>query len=276
VTGDVRDVSRSGGRDRFAACNGTAPTGVSSGKRKAHRLSRRGNRRINHAVHMAAVTQIRYPHSGGRACYDKKLAEGKTPKEALRALKRQVSDAICKHLKTDSARIAASGAPVREGTRGTTLSPARPAHTPGAGSSAKPLPDQLLPCDQSQGPAKATSAGAACRASSGAGPGLPALPAPRGRRDGPVPCAARPENTAAAKPPHLPLDTKRIRSASRGLSVLAASRAQTERSVGHDMRVIFVRSWQPGCPPLRVAGGSRRDATRIPRAGPPFGVGSPR
>jgi len=156
VIGDVRDVSRSGGRDRFAACNGTAPTGVSSGKRKVHRLSRRGNRRINHAIHMAAVTQVRYPHSGGRACCDKKLAEGKTPKEALRALKRQVSDAICKHLKADSARVAASDAPAREGTRGTTLSPARPAHTPGAGSSAKPLPDQFPPCGQSQGPAKAT------------------------------------------------------------------------------------------------------------------------
>ena len=156
VIGDVRDVSRSGGRDRFAACNGTAPTGVSSGKRKVHRLSRRGNRRINHAIHMAAVTQVRYPHSGGRACCDKKLAEGKTPKEALRALKRQVSDAICKHLKADSARVAASDAPAREGTRGTTLSPARPAHTPGVGSSAKPFPDQFPPCGQSQGPAKAT------------------------------------------------------------------------------------------------------------------------
>ena len=182
VIGDVRDVSRSGSRDRFAACNGTAPTGVSSGKRKVHRLSRRGNRRVNHAIHMAAVTQVRYPRSGGRACYDKKFAEGKTPKEALRALKRQVSDATYKHLKTDVARVAASGAPVREGTRGTTLSPARPAHTPGAGSSARPLPDQFPPCDQSQGPAKTTPAGAARRAPSGAGPGLPAPPAPRGRR----------------------------------------------------------------------------------------------
>jgi hypothetical protein len=61
-----------------------------------------------------------------------------------------------------------------------------------------------------------------------------------------------------------------------GLSVLAASRAQMERSVGRDTRVILVRSGQPGCSSLRVAGGSRRDAARIPRAGPPFGVGSPR
>jgi hypothetical protein len=51
---------------------------------------------------MAAITQIRYKHSDGRAYYDKKIAEGKTPKEALRALKRQISDAICKHLKADA------------------------------------------------------------------------------------------------------------------------------------------------------------------------------
>jgi transposase len=72
----------------------TAPVEVSPGQRKTCRLSRRGSRRPNHAIHMAAVTQIRCRHSNGRAYYDKKLAEGKTPEEALRALKRQVSDAI--------------------------------------------------------------------------------------------------------------------------------------------------------------------------------------
>ena len=89
-----RDMSRFPSRDHFAAYNGTAPVEVSSGGRKVYRLSLRGNRRMNHAIHMAAVTQIRYRHSEGRAYYDKKIAEGKTPKEALRALKRQVSDAI--------------------------------------------------------------------------------------------------------------------------------------------------------------------------------------
>ena len=78
VIGDVRTVSRFPGRDRFAAYNGTAPIEVSSGGRKVYRLSRRGNRRLNHAIHMAAVTQIRYRHTKGRAYYDKKLAEGKT------------------------------------------------------------------------------------------------------------------------------------------------------------------------------------------------------
>ncbi len=109
VIGDVRDISRFGSRDRFAAYNGTAPIEVSSGNRVIHRLSLRGNRRLNHAIRMAAITQIRYKHSDGRAYYDKKRAEGKTPKEALRALKRQISDTICKRLKADAARATAAG-----------------------------------------------------------------------------------------------------------------------------------------------------------------------
>ncbi len=106
VIGDVSDVSRFGGRDRFAAYNGTAPIEVSSGNRIIHRLSRRGNRRLNHAIHMAAVTQVRHQHSGGRAYYDKKISEGKTGKEALRALKRQISDAIYQRLTAGAARAA--------------------------------------------------------------------------------------------------------------------------------------------------------------------------
>ena len=108
VIGCVRDVSRFPARDHFAAYNGTAPIEVSSGNRKIYRLSRRGNRRLNHVIHMAAVTQIRYRHSDGRTYYDRKLAEGKTPKEALRALKRRVSDAIFARLQADARRAAAS------------------------------------------------------------------------------------------------------------------------------------------------------------------------
>ena len=96
---------------------------------------------MNHAIHMAAVTQIRYQHSDGRAYYDKKIAEGKTHKEALRALKRQISDAIFPRLKADTARRQRPARRAREGNRGTTLSPAQPAYTPNTGSSAKPLPD---------------------------------------------------------------------------------------------------------------------------------------
>jgi len=106
VIGDVRDVSRFGSRDRFAACNGTAPIEVSSGSRTVFRLSLRGNRRLNHAARMAAVTQISHRGTEGRAYYDKKVAEGKTPKEALRALKRKVSDAFYKKLQADATRVA--------------------------------------------------------------------------------------------------------------------------------------------------------------------------
>jgi len=106
VIGDARDVSRFPGQDHFAAYNGTAPIEVSSGHRKIYRLSRRGNRRPGHAIHMAAVTQVSQRHSEGRAYYERKRAEGKTPKEALRCLKCRVSDAIFAQLQADARRAA--------------------------------------------------------------------------------------------------------------------------------------------------------------------------
>ena len=98
------DVTRFGNRHRFAAYNGTAPIEVSSAGRVVHRLSRRGNRTLNYAIHMAAVGQIRHPHSDGRAFYDRKVAESKTNREALRALKRRVSDAVYHQLLIDAQR----------------------------------------------------------------------------------------------------------------------------------------------------------------------------
>src|ERR1700691_3383956 len=109
IAGDVGDVARFPRRDHFAAYNGTAPVEVSSGNRKTHRLSLRGNRRINHAIHMAAITQLRHKHSEGRAYYDKKVAEGKTHKEALRSLKRKGSDAISARLRADARQASAKG-----------------------------------------------------------------------------------------------------------------------------------------------------------------------
>jgi len=106
VIGDAGDVTRFASRDHFAACNGTAPIEVSSGNRKTCRLSLRGNRRVNHAIHMAAITQIRHSHSDGRAYYDKKIAEGKTHKEALRSLKRRISDALYARLRADARQAA--------------------------------------------------------------------------------------------------------------------------------------------------------------------------
>jgi transposase len=111
VIGEVGDVSRFPSRDRFAAYNGTAPIEVSSGerRRKVFRLSRRGNRRLNHAIHMAAVTQIRFRNTDGRAYYDRKIAEGHSGKEAIRALKRRISDAIYTRLRHDAEAAAHSG-----------------------------------------------------------------------------------------------------------------------------------------------------------------------
>ena len=109
IAGDVGDVARFPGRDHFASYNGTAPVEVSCGNRKTRRLSLRGNRRINHAIHMAAINWLRHKHSEGRAYYDKKVAEGKTHKEALRSLKRKVSDAIFARLQADARQARENG-----------------------------------------------------------------------------------------------------------------------------------------------------------------------
>ena len=118
VIGYVVDVSRFADRDHFASYNGTAPIEVSSGGHKVFRLSRRGNRRLSHAVHMAAVTQVSHRHSEGRAYYDRKVKEGKTSKEALRCLKRRISDAIFAHLVADAKRKAVSVTAGPGGQRG--------------------------------------------------------------------------------------------------------------------------------------------------------------
>jgi hypothetical protein len=67
-----------------------------------HRLSLRGNRKLNHAIHIVAVTQVSHSASTGRAYCDRKVAEGKTPKDALRALKRRISDALYCQLLAES------------------------------------------------------------------------------------------------------------------------------------------------------------------------------
>jgi transposase len=86
------DPTRFATAARYAPYTGTAPVEFSSGGRITHRLSRRGNRRLNHALHIAATTQIRNSHSVGRVYHDRKLADGHTPREAIRSLKRRLSD----------------------------------------------------------------------------------------------------------------------------------------------------------------------------------------
>jgi len=103
LVGYTPPIGRFTTADRYAAYNGTAPIEVSSGGKVRHRLSRRGNRTLNHAIHTAAVTQISHP-TPGRIYYDKKLDEGKTTKEALRALKRRISNAVYRCLVADDQR----------------------------------------------------------------------------------------------------------------------------------------------------------------------------
>ena len=83
---------------RFAMANGTAPLQASSGQLTRHRLNRGGNRRINRTIHIAAITQIRRPGTEGHNYYQRLQARGKTKKEAIRILKRRISDRIWTHL----------------------------------------------------------------------------------------------------------------------------------------------------------------------------------
>ena len=117
------DPTRFTTASRYAAYTGTAPVEFSSGGRITHRLSRRGNRRLNHALHFAAISQIRHPHSPGRGYYERKLAEGHTPREAIRALKRRLSDVVWRHLIADAQRAGADQR-ARAGQLRTTLTPA--------------------------------------------------------------------------------------------------------------------------------------------------------
>jgi transposase len=104
--GEVGDIGRFPTKHHFAAHTGTAPLEASSGQVIRHRLSRAGDRKLNHALYMMAMVQVRRP-SAGQAYYRRKLAEGKSPKEALRCLKRRLSDAVYRCLVTDQQRNAA-------------------------------------------------------------------------------------------------------------------------------------------------------------------------
>jgi transposase len=100
ILADVGDVARFADRNRFASWTGTAPLDASSGEQIRHRLSRAGNRKMNHMLHIAAATQIRLD-TPGRAYYRRKLADSKTRMEAMRCLKRRISDAVYRQLLAD-------------------------------------------------------------------------------------------------------------------------------------------------------------------------------
>jgi len=132
---EVGDIARFPDKAHFASWNGTAPIDASSGEHIRHRLSRAGNRQINRALHIMAVVQLRNP-TEGRAYYDRKVAAGKTPMEAMRCLKRRLSDVVYHQMHSD-ATAAATGP---GGHSGTTLQSSVTGLTPAAGSSDKPLP----------------------------------------------------------------------------------------------------------------------------------------
>jgi hypothetical protein len=127
LLGDIGDISRFRSRAHFASWNGTAPIEASSGDQKRHRLSRAGNRRINRVVHIMAIVQLRHD-TPGRAYYRRRLAEGKTAMEALRALKRHLSDVIYRRMVLDG-KPAAATRRAREDTWERLCYPARTAQS---------------------------------------------------------------------------------------------------------------------------------------------------
>jgi transposase len=101
LIGDIGDIRRFPSAGHFAAWNGTAPIEASSGDRIRHRLSRAGNRRINRVLHIMATAQLRHD-TPGRTYYRRRLAEGKTTMEAMRALKRRLSNVVYQQMTRDS------------------------------------------------------------------------------------------------------------------------------------------------------------------------------
>jgi transposase len=137
---EVGDVTRFPDRNHFASWTGTAPVDASSGDHVRHRLSRGGNRQINRVLHTMAVVQLRIPTEGG-AYYDRKKAIGKSSNEAMRRLKRRLSDAVCRVMIDDLAATKGTGPGGQQGNDSD--SSATDFH-PSVGSSDKPLPGPAI------------------------------------------------------------------------------------------------------------------------------------
>ena len=135
LIGDIGDIRRFASRGHFASWNGTAPLDASSGDQQRHRLSRAGNRRINRVLHIMAIVQLRHD-TAGRAYYRRRLAEGKTAMEAIRALKRRLSDVVYRHMLRDIQRTATGPG----GQPGATLQSSAADPNPEVNTSEKSLP----------------------------------------------------------------------------------------------------------------------------------------
>lgn len=103
IVGYTGNIERFPTKNHYASYNATAPIEASSGDHTRHRLNQRGNRQLNYTMHLAAITQIRLP-TEGRVYYDRKRAEGKSSKEAIRCLRRRISDTVYKRLLADARR----------------------------------------------------------------------------------------------------------------------------------------------------------------------------
>lgn len=136
---EVGDIARFPNRGHFASWTGTAPIDVSSGDKQRHRLSRGGNRQINSVLHMMAVVQLRNP-TEGRTYYDRKVADGKSPNEAMRCLKRRLSDIVYRALLDDYVATKATGP---GGHRGATLKSSAAGSHPHTDTSEKSLPGPI-------------------------------------------------------------------------------------------------------------------------------------
>ena len=140
LLGDIGDVSRFPTRGHFASWNGTAPIDASSGDQRRHRLSRAGNRRINRLLHIMAIVQLRND-TEGRAYYRRKLAAGKTTMEAMRALKRRLSDVVYRQLVNDQKRLQKTVKMTGPGGQaGAATGSSAAGSNPNAGASEKSLP----------------------------------------------------------------------------------------------------------------------------------------
>ena len=133
---EVGDVTRFPDRNHFASWTGTAPIDASSGDHTRHRLSRGGNRQINRVLHIMATVQLRNA-TEGRQYYDRKKAAGKTSMEAMRCLKRRLSDLVYRALIDDLTREHRTGP---GGQRGDDSDSSAAGSQPHTGTSDKPLP----------------------------------------------------------------------------------------------------------------------------------------
>jgi len=102
IVGEAAAASRFKSEAAFACHAGVAPIPVWSGNTEGQvRLSRSGNRQLNAALHIIAVTQIRMTGSEGRAYYQKLRTAGKTKAAARRCVKRRISRTVFHRLLDD-------------------------------------------------------------------------------------------------------------------------------------------------------------------------------